>query len=281
MLDGSSPLARGTPPRPGVRAERRRFIPARAGNTAPRPRRHHEAAVHPRSRGEHLDDVPAGAGRIGSSPLARGTPLMGSIEPPMYPVHPRSRGEHGSFRAPGRGQAGSSPLARGTPAGAGRSILSRRFIPARAGNTSPARTWGRSRSVHPRSRGEHAPAAPAAAPANGSSPLARGTLPAPGGGGRGPRFIPARAGNTRPGPRPGPRPSVHPRSRGEHGPGHHDPRTCRGSSPLARGTPRPRAPGRARPRFIPARAGNTAAPLAAPGGAAVHPRSRGEHARAR
>ena len=53
-----------------------RFIPARAGNT---PRHFAVGAswpVHPRSRGEHSPSPIANGLRIGSSPLARGTPAI-------------------------------------------------------------------------------------------------------------------------------------------------------------------------------------------------------------
>ena len=51
----------------------RRFIPACAGNTntpAPLP---HSAPVHPRMRGEHIDDMAPKLAAYGSSPHARGT----------------------------------------------------------------------------------------------------------------------------------------------------------------------------------------------------------------
>ena len=111
----------------------------------------------------------------------------------------------------------------------------------------------------------------------GSSPLARGTprvvrCPA-----LGLRFIPARAGNTRPITRRPLGTAVHPRSRGEHGVAPAQGDRISGSSPLARGTRHERIGLRLAVRFIPARAGNTrgVASCARPG--AVHPRSRGEH----
>ena len=217
-VDGSSPLARGTPLAAGLAAGQPRFIPARAGNTRPCGRWSRRSPVHPRSRGEH------------------GCPYHGIAC-----------------------MTGSSPLARGThPAGA-RADFRRRFIPARAGNTAVALPEGQEITVHPRSRGEHAGRVLPAERAGGSSPLARGTPPSPGQGGRCDRFIPARAGNT-PAVRCGiVLRSVHPRSRGEHvGRLHHL---------------------HAQARFIPARAGNTMEPGPAPGSAPVHPRSRGEHAR--
>ena len=91
------------------------------------------------------------------------------------------------------------------------------------------------------------------------------------------RFIPARAGNTRSSTSPRTSSPVHPRSRGEHGRRGCDQILGRGSSPLARGTPRA-GDGRGRPgRFIPARAGNTVPQRLRHRPKPVHPRSRGEH----
>jgi len=56
--------------------------------------------------------------------------------------------------------------------------------------------------------------------------------------------------------------------------------TAHGSSPRARGTPHVCLPLRRRARFIPAGAGNTAAPPPPRSAGTVHPRGRGEHARA-
>ena len=152
-----------------------------------------------------------------------------------------------------------------------------RFIPARAGNTliDPERPG--SGPVHPRSRGEHALMCLGFFVHNGSSPLARGTLPDRGLLGDDDRFIPARAGNTwRAGASTSWSP-VHPRSRGEHATASRKPSGPIGSSPLARGTHRRRARGGVRVRFIPARAGNTSRTPSPSSTATVHPRSRGEH----
>ena len=111
---GSSPLARGTRQRQSGRDRRGRFIPARAGNTRLTAAATAQAAVHPRSRGEHgarREDPRHG---VGSSPLARGTPRDAARlqtqrrfiparagntcrrgRRTRFPtVHPRSRGEH-------------------------------------------------------------------------------------------------------------------------------------------------------------------------------------------
>ena len=214
--DGSSPLARGTHGSIRSLRGRVRFIPARAGNTpAPccpaRPR-----TVHPRSRGEHFGIGWPKSLLNGSSPLARGTRRRRQAHPDglrFIParagntptprsrpcagtVHPRSRGEHAGSSGMRACSTGSSPLARGTHLGAAQCALERRFIPARAGNTSSPRRRGPGATVHPRSRGEHDVAVILGLTVSGSSPLARGTQRRPDLRRAAQRFIPARAGNT-------------------------------------------------------------------------------------
>ena len=236
---GSSPLARGTPPKAPLVVSTNRFIPARAGNTSSAPLSTRSRAVHPRSRGEHLVGRTRALLATGSSPLARGTPSppgpRGRVRrfiparagntnslPATHrarPVHPRSRGEHQLRPAQHPVPCGSSPLARGTLMRVRMLEGHDRFIPARAGNTHTM--------------------IERAARDGGSSPLARGT---PSRDHRSSLWMP-----------------VHPRSRGEH-----PPRTAyfivvSGSSPLARGTHVRTGERRRRGRFIPARAGNTRA----------------------
>ena len=296
-ITGSSPLARGTHIRAVEISEHHRFIPARAGNTGRGVDRHPCRSVHPRSRGEHAVAPTEQAPQPGSSPLARGT-LHQAVRPELErrfiparagntpagaawrrgsAVHPRSRGEHGGRAASSRRSSGSSPLARGTPGPGDALALERRFIPARAGNTS---RWWRGHApppVHPRSRGEHVHLAGSMPWPPGSSPLARGTrawrAEFPGH----IRFIPARAGNTPPSPSPPSPEPVHPRSRGEHVTWTRSPGARSGSSPLARGTPCGMGQRGATSRFIPARAGNTSSASRISGQTSVHPRSRGEH----
>ena len=296
-VPGSSPLARGTRPRRRRATLPGRFIPARAGNTSRASGTMRSRSVHPRSRGEHLRIVSAQEPVTGSSPLARGTQPhrrcdsdggrfiparagntrileVGAVQ---VSVHPRSRGEHPPAPGTPRCRTGSSPLARGTPTPSRSGSPSGRFIPARAGNTLPSSRPSPSGSVHPRSRGEHESARTGAPSSYGSSPLARGTRPPHSRRGIASRFIPARAGNTRPGPtRSTPR-SVHPRSRGEHDWRREEECNATGSSPLARGTLLCICRNRIARRFIPARAGNTKAGSAPLSLIPVHPRSRGEH----
>ena len=172
---------------------------------------------------------------------------------------------------------GSSPLARGTPAPVSVKVVRQRFIPAGAGNTGEIQNSTWSHAVHPRWRGEHRAPMVRVVKNNGSSPLARGTLPRAGRLLSFWRFIPAGAGNTMCRCSSMSGMPVHPRWRGEH---------CstlaiiidrRGSSPLARGTLRAEADRVRHHRFIPAGAGNTAlAPLPSRS-KPVHPRWRGEH----
>ena len=152
---------------------------------------------------------------------------------------------------------GSSPLARGTRRGGSRRGGEQRIIPARAGNTAGALNMASIPPDHPRSRGEHPICRAASAKVSGSSPLARGTPPAPVCRRARGRIIPARAGNTS-----APRPSRicgsdHPRSRGEHMQSKCNANRMLGSSPLARGTLDRRHVGEVFARIIPARAGNT------------------------
>ena len=172
---GSSPLARGTPQEHLVCVRTSRLIPARAGNTESGLARYISPPAHPRSRGEHVSLWTSRDGRVGSSPLARGTleviegapvdirliPARAGNTPIIVgadlrnPAHPRSRGEHSAPRMLVYNHDGSSPLARGTPKLLA-SIRSRaRLIPARAGNTPLTSCGLHSSTAHPRSRGEH------------------------------------------------------------------------------------------------------------------------------
>ena len=72
---GSSPLARGTHEWSGPLGDTERFIPAGAGNTLRGCGKPQEPPVHPRWRGEHIGHQEPAMRLLGSSPLARGTPL--------------------------------------------------------------------------------------------------------------------------------------------------------------------------------------------------------------
>ena len=128
---------------------------------------------------------------------------------------------------------------------------------------------------HPRSRGVYSvPPSTTTSPA-GSSPLARGLLLVvhPVVGDRG--IIPARAGFTVVTTQPAPGATDHPRSRGVYAVADHDRAVTAGSSPLARGLPRPPLEPRGGHRIIPARAGFTPGTGSPVRSSRDHPRSRG------
>ena len=212
--------------------------------------------------------IPAGAGNTSVDPL------VGRRQT----VHPRGRGEHGDVGIAQLNPSGSSPRARGTRWPNVTRPRRHRFIPAGAGNTTDISSFGQANSVHPRGRGEHIDLHAARLPGIGSSPRARGTLPANSIACASRRFIPAGAGNTSTLRSAQICTTVHPRGRGEHAKGFIPHSAACGSSPRARGTPRHDLNGPVRHRFIPAGAGNTGS-RANPGTiSTVHPRGRGEHA---
>ena len=216
MEFGSSPRGRGTPLLFRVRSADWRFIPAWAGNTGSGLLKVLAMPVHPRVGGEHVYPARHHGPAIGSSPRGRGTHFASVSRHfrarfiPAWagntmwlrhrrrrrPVHPRVGGEHSSACRKRSGSTGSSPRGRGTPGVAGRRSREFRFIPAWAGNTSPALQAAGNRAVHPRVGGEH-PASMLPEPTlYGSSPRGRGTPAAARCGRISERFIPEWAGNT-------------------------------------------------------------------------------------
>ncbi len=173
---GSSPRERGTHLLPRGETPAKRFIPARAGNTA---HHHPEAAhqaVHPRASGEHIFISVNRDLVSGSSPRERGTRRKKDLGLGVVRFIPARAGNTPLDILVNCDTYGSSPRERGTlslcalgaapprfiPARAGNTRRqnrsgqrNRRFIPARAGNTM-ARKWSRcSVAVHPRASGEH------------------------------------------------------------------------------------------------------------------------------
>ena len=153
-VDGSSPRARGTAGRWFGSTWLYRFIPARAGNGMIVPDCPSFHTVHPRARGERVDEALLGHSRIGSSPRARGTGRFTRLRlclvrfiparagngramqicSPVRPVHPRARGERRRSSHTLLSCGGSSPRARGTAVENLPLVHHQRFIPARAGN---------------------------------------------------------------------------------------------------------------------------------------------------
>ena len=207
----------------------------------------------PGGHGQHGQDerfIPAFAGNARSA----GRGLRSST------VHPRVCGER-HHQTPYRClRSGSSPRLRGTRPRSLRRVDGLRFIPAFAGNAPPTRAPRPLIPVHPRVCGERTLTALAGFSPTGSSPRLRGTQLRYQPGYAVDRFIPAFAGNAEsPGCEQRPCP-VHPRVCGERA-------FCPccgwegyGSSPRLRGTPRAVRAVLARPRFIPAFAGNACPP---------------------
>jgi len=136
--------------------------------------------------------------------------------------------------------------------------MSERLIPAFAGTTCHHARHARTRTVHPRVRGDHA---------NHEHARAYSV-----------RFIPAFAGTTRMPTSAQRRVSVHPRVRGDHRGAPNRKRTTLGSSPRSRGPLSPGTFTSPAQRFIPAFAGTTRPVLAWYVQTSVHPRVRGDHA---
>ena len=209
-------------------------------------------------------------------PACAGNGPPAHLEAGRFPVHPRVRGERLALWEQHQNDLGSSPRARGTDRPVPPAPGQHRFIPACAGNGSPASARCRAAAVHPRVRGErsHAPGSKQAP--SGSSPRARGTGVHGHDAAEVDRFIPACAGNGARWPRPaGPR-AVHPRVRGERSLRSSSSRAACGSSPRARGTVPQGLAAFVQRRFIPACAGNGSTPTAPAEATAVHPRVRGE-----
>ena len=232
---GSSPLARGGRTYRWAPGSGAGLIPAGAGRTVGTQTDIFAPRAHPRWRGEDPGLTRSSISSTGSSPLARGGLLSGSLwtllvglipagagrtwlclyEPRKSTAHPRWRGEDPPTCKCAGGRGGSSPLARGGRADRHRGAPRRRLIPAGAGRTGTVSFPGSSSWAHPRWRGEDAATIIAVLAALGSSPLARGGRPRGRPAGVTRRLIPAGAGRTRPGPVVvGTRPA-HPRWRGE------------------------------------------------------------------
>ena len=191
---GSSPLTRGKQLRAGMERAGHGLIPAHAGKTAHTAIPRAPRWAHPRSRGENVVGVGAGAGVGGSSPLTRGKPLPGCTtgwEFGLIPAHagkteyhqillatnkahPRSRGENISVAGMHSQSSGSSPLTRGKRPRQVNGAHGCGLIPAHAGKTSSSHCRQRDVWAHPRSRGENVITRVIGIWRGGSSPLTRG-----------------------------------------------------------------------------------------------------------
>mgnify|MGYP000905078806 CR=1 FL=1 len=173
MLSGSSPLARGLRNCAYASSTAFGIIPARAGFTEVSSRNCGIIRDHPRSRGVYAKADKAENRFVGSSPLARGLPVIADLDEMHWRIiparagfthplfknrkwildHPRSRGVYPSPIVDEPARSGSSPLARGLQQPLTLSQVRNRIIPARAGFTQQHSTSFSPRSDHPRSRG--------------------------------------------------------------------------------------------------------------------------------
>ncbi len=253
---GSSPRERGTPRSTAIEQALIRFIPARAGNADGPARGITGARVHPRASGERSTEGKSKKTTAGSSPRERGT------RPPSEPgsrgqrfiparagnatattlarasqaVHPRASGERKGSERRGTRILGSSPRERGTHRIWLCVVPRARFIPARAGNATPAVSTRFDPPVHPRASGERAYGRLGGGDQRGSSPRERGTLFRAAGYPPHERFIPARAGNAMATGGSTTISTVHPRASGERTRDMGNAERAGGSSPRERGT---------------------------------------------
>ena len=229
----------------------------------------------PRARGRLA--LVAGAGQEGRfTPAGAGTARPPACRPCARAVHPRGRGDGSPTRTPVSIRNGSPPRARGRLLLGLRGLVGVRFTPAGAGTASRRPHPSRPRPVHPRGRGDGAPAGPDGTRKRGSPPRARGRRSCRWRTATWGRFTPAGAGTAWRSPRRARGSPVHPRGRGDGGRSPDDRAVTIGSPPRARGR-RPGMPRAARPsRFTPAGAGTAVSGLESPAAPTVHPRGRGD-----
>ena len=149
-------------------------------------------------------------------PACAGNTLALCPAHPCLAVHPRVCREHEDEFDQRMSGVGSSPRVQGTLERVGLKHLSKRFIPACAGNTPSGWRLESDRAVHPRVCREHSSASSALSLFSGSSPRVQGTQRVRHDGKAYRRFIPACAGNTRTLNKKSIRKPVHPRVCREH-----------------------------------------------------------------
>ena len=132
---GSSPHTRGLPGWRGIAGCRGRIIPAHAGFTLPRDRRHAATGDHPRTRGVYPVIPFVSSVKKGSSPHTRGLRDSHQREARLRWDHPRTRGVYGRPVAEFIISVGSSPHTRGLRFRLVRVRLDLGIIPAHAGFT--------------------------------------------------------------------------------------------------------------------------------------------------
>ena len=153
VAQGSSPHTRGAPEPGACHEQAGRIIPAYAGSTPTRWRKPDSDADHPRIRGEHPTPSTASRRKRGSSP--------------------HTRGARGAARRQ-LSRLGSSPHTRGARPGVLPFSPGAGIIPAYAGSTCRSASGTKTRTDHPRIRGEHPGRGDVVNRPAGSSPHTRG-----------------------------------------------------------------------------------------------------------
>ena len=274
---GSSPRVRGKRPRARDRVDRRRIIPARAGQTSTAFAPAFASSDHPRACGANARPTGHHDGLSGSSPRVRGKrcPAIRVVtRMRIIPAragqtarsrcrcrtardHPRACGANGHGQHVTVDVRGSSPRVRGKLRRPPAKTPVTRIIPARAGQTGSSRPPWSAPSDHPRACGANKGSQDGFAQLFGSSPRVRGKRTAKTGQHATKRIIPARAGQTRYFQQRRFRRPDHPRACGANAAVIVSIRVTAGSSPRVRGKPRIRGHRQQNHRIIPARAGQT------------------------
>ena len=107
------------------------------------------AGLSPRVRGNR-DERVVGCVCAGSIPACAGEPVTADVVSGASTVYPRVCGGTACFRSDGTEIGGLSPRVRGNPHAIDPSIMSRRSIPACAGEPDIRNSWHRRRWVYPR-----------------------------------------------------------------------------------------------------------------------------------
>ena len=195
---------------------RRRIIPARAGQTEAEAFLRRARPDHPRACGANFLDRWTTFFLFGSSPRVRGKPIarlpaagrpriiparagqtgVTGVPPVTVPDHPRACGANLGDETQITDTTGSSPRVRGKRRHARSGTIERRIIPARAGQTSPVSPHCRRSSDHPRACGANTVEATNSNDTDGSSPRVRGKRVEVRRSQPYTRIIPARAGQT-------------------------------------------------------------------------------------
>ena len=243
----------------------------------PAPSSPNSARDHPRIRGEHDPHCATHECGPGSSPHTRGALRRAPRVGCAVRIIPAYAGSTQGMCPTSPPRGGSSPHTRGAQYFAYPRHQYSGIIPAYAGSTEPAPHPSATRPDHPRIRGEHCQAILPVSSLAGSSPHTRGARLHNLIGDPGVRIIPAYAGSTPPNVRRYDSRQDHPRIRGEHIDLRAAEDTTKGSSPHTRGALVLTGGHPPDKRIIPAYAGSTTMRSFLPGGAADHPRIRGEH----